>query len=255
MNPNKRRMPILGIGVQAARRVRAEIGYSHPTELALETLAFMRGALVTRAPVTGARANLVRTHDRGIIGVAANLSSGERRWAIAHELGHYEAHANVSFLELCSGRDMVSAYTTSGREPEANAFAAELLLPEDLVRPRCDVAEVSWSPVRALADQFDVSITAAAMRFVSFTDERVCLVCARDGKVLFGPSPRRDTKIQPFTECYEWFAKGAVEARPQTVSASAWIESAGEEQDIVEHLFPLPMHGAAMSLLWWKSAS
>ena len=55
----RRREPIRGIGVKAARNVRGAIGYAHPTEVEIEVLAYMRGALVRNAPAHGARANLI----------------------------------------------------------------------------------------------------------------------------------------------------------------------------------------------------
>jgi Zn-dependent peptidase ImmA (M78 family) len=256
----KRREPIRGIGVKAARAVREAIGYAHPTELEIEVLAHMRGALVRNSPARGARANLIRLGDRGIIGISEGLSFEERRWAIAHELGHFEAHAGVSFLGLCSSKDLVPAYQASGREPEANAFAAELLLPEDLVAKKCDVAKVSWEPICAIAEEFAVSVTAAALRFVEHTDERVAVVCAKDGAVMwssatkdFGARPRRGSRIGEWTEAHDFFAKGKVAQKPQTVSASAWIDDAGDDDDLVEHVFAIPRLNLAMSVLWWKS--
>jgi hypothetical protein len=255
----ERRLPDRAIGIAAARAVRAEVGYAHPTELDIETLAFMRGALVRVSPTTGARANLVRVGGRGVIGVAAGLTVEERRWAIAHELGHFEAHATVSFLGLCTGDDMVSTYEASGREQEANAFAAELLMPEDLFVPRSDVASVSWGPMRALAEQFRVSATASALRFLDFTDERVALVCAKDGVVTwayaskdFGRRPARGSRVAEWTEARAFFDKGEASSVPELVSASAWIDGARDEEELVEHVDGISALGVAMSLLWWR---
>jgi Zn-dependent peptidase ImmA (M78 family) len=259
MNVAKRREPIRALGVAAARKVRAAIGYDHPTDLEIEVLAFMRGALVRPTPARGARANLIRLGERGIIGVADGLTVGERRWAIAHELGHFEAHVDTSFLGLCSGDDMLPSYRTSGLEPEANAFAAELLMPEELFRPRCDVAKVAWGPIETLARSFRVSTMAAALRFIAFTDERVALVCMKNGVVSwvsatrdFGSRPKRGSKVAPWTEARAFFDKGDVAESPQTVSASAWVDDAEDDDDLVEHVLPLRSHGMAMSLLWWK---
>jgi hypothetical protein len=229
-------------------------------DVEIEVLAYMRGALVRGTPVSGARANLIRVGAKGIIGVAQNLSHEEQRWAVAHELGHFEAHAGVSFLGLCTGKDMVSAYEASGREPEANAFAAELLMPEDLVARKCDAANVSWTPILAIAEEFGVSATAAALRFVSFTDERVALVCARRGVIEwtagtrdFGKRPRRGSRVAPWTEAHAFFDKSTVEKKPQTVTASAWLDEADDDEELVEHVFAVPRLNLAMSLLWRKS--
>jgi IrrE N-terminal-like domain len=255
-----KREPIRGIGVKAAREVRTAIGYAHPMEVEIEVLAYMRGALVRLSPARGARANLLRVGDKGIIGVSDTLSMEERRWAIAHELGHFEAHAGVSFLGLCTGADMVSAYKASGREPEANAFAAELLLPEDLCARKCDVAKLSWAPLCALAEEFGVSVMAAAIRFIELTSERAAVVCVKEGVVQwasatkdFGEKPRRGARVAEWTEAHDFFKTGKVEKKPQTVSASAWFPDASDDADLQEHVFPIPQLRIAMSLLWWKN--
>jgi hypothetical protein len=155
---------------------------------------------------------------------------------------------------------MVPAYEASGREPEANAFAAELLMPEDVFAQRCDVAKVSWGTVRELAEEFDVSLTAAALRFLTFTDERVAVVCSKNGSIVwsngskdFGPRPRRGMRVPEWTEAYDYFKSGEVSPRPQTISAGAWLEDADDDDEIVEHVVTMPRLGIAMSLLWLKS--
>ena len=252
------RPPIRALGVAAARAVRKEIGYVSPTELDIETLAFMRGALVRSSPATGARANLVRIGPKGIIGVASGLTAVERRWAIAHELGHFEAHANVTFLDLCSGDDLFAAYEASGREPEANAFAAELLMPEDLYAPRCDPAHLTWDAIRPLAGAFQVSLTAAALRLLAFTNERAAVVCAKNSVVVwtsatkdFGPRPARGARVEPWTEARAFFDKGDASSRPELVSASAWIEDAHDDAELTEHVLTMPALGVCVSLLRW----
>src|SRR5580692_4968917 len=105
-NAPAKRQPILALGIQHARAVRTEVGYKHPTELEIEVIAHMRGALVRASPTTGSRASLLRVGERGIIGIAQGLPAEQRRWAIAHELGHFETHANVSYLGLCTGEDL-----------------------------------------------------------------------------------------------------------------------------------------------------
>jgi Zn-dependent peptidase ImmA (M78 family) len=257
--PTSRREPLRCLGVNAARRVRAAIGYTHPMDLEIEVLAYMRGALVRSFPAQGARANLLRLGDKGIIGVAADLSVEERRWAIAHELGHFETHAGVSFLGLCTGTDMLAAYRTSGREPEANAFAAELLLPEDICEPKCDVAVPSWGPIVEMAEELGVSVTAAGIRFVELTGERAAVVCMDDGVVQwtcatsdFGERPRRGMRVPKETEAYEYFMTRNVEEKPQTVCASAWLDDVDGAADLGEHVFPMPELRMALSLLWWK---
>ncbi len=253
------RLALPSLGVQAALRVQRDVGYQHPTELEVEILAYLRGAFVRASPSTGARANLLRLGDRGIISVADNLPHEQRRWAIAHELGHFEIHAGVSYLGLCTGEDLRFDYERSGRELEANAFAAELLMPEDSFAARCDLPKVTWAPILRLAQEFEVSPTAAALRLLSFTPDRVAVVASKDGKVLwtqgtrdFGPRPVRGSRVDQWTLAYDFFEKGQASKVAETVNAEAWIPSTREEE-VIEHVLPMPRYRMALSLLWFRA--
>lgn len=257
-NAPARRQAVLGVGVRHARIVRNEVGYNHPTELKIEVLAHMRGILVRSTSASGARACLLRVAERAIIGIASGLSEEARRWAIAHELGHFEAHAKVSYLGLCTGEDLRTDYGSDGREPEANAFAAELLMPEDLVKGRCDVPEVRWEPIEQIASDFQVSLMAAGRRFVSFTDDRVAVVCCKNGKVIwsdanrpFGKRPERGSKLDQWSLAYDFFEKDDTRRRRETISASAWIPDVGDTLELVEHVIPMTRLGMTFSLLWY----
>ena len=256
-----RREPLNALAIQRARTVRREIGYVHPTELPIEVLAHMREALVRPTPTTGARANVIRVGKRAIVSVAEGLSLEQRRWAIAHELGHLEAHPGVSYVGLCTGEDMLLDYLGSGREQEANAFAAELLMPEDLYARRCDVARVTWSPIKTLGEEFQVSVTAAALLFLAFTYDRVAVVSSKDGIVQwtratrdFGRRLNRGEKLDKGSLAYDFFAKGQCSEAAETVDASAWVPNARDGSEIVEHSLPMPRYRTVLSLLWFPAS-
>jgi len=80
-----------------------------------------------------------------------------RRFTIAHEIGHFVLHPERSRPERGGG---VNAAWQS-QEREADQFAAELLMPESLVRQA--VVEQGADAFR-LADRFDVSLAAMRVR-------------------------------------------------------------------------------------------
>ena len=166
----------------------------------------------------------------------------------------------MSYLGLCIGEDLRLSYDTSGYEQEANAFAAELLMPQDLFGPRCDVPKVSWTPIVKLAEEFQVSVTAAALRFLAFTWDRVAVMACRDGKVVWSQSTRdfgrrlaRGAPVDQWSLAYDFFTKGHASPIPETVSAEAWVPDAQDGEEVVEHLFPMPRIGVALSLLWFPA--
>jgi predicted transcriptional regulator len=80
-----------------------------------------------------------------------------RRFTIAHEIGHFMLHPG----RLRPERDGLVNEAMRAEEREADAFAAELLMPEHLVRQA--VAEQGADKV-LLADRFQVSTRAMEVR-------------------------------------------------------------------------------------------
>ena len=83
------------------------------------------------------------------------------RFTIAHELGHYFLHMENSENGLITSFRM----DRSPRETEANRFAAELLMPEPLVRKEYEKMVIPVSD--SLAEKFKVSKQAMRVRLDS----------------------------------------------------------------------------------------
>jgi Zn-dependent peptidase ImmA (M78 family) len=249
--------PDWGGAAAAARRVLAELDVPDPRLGAIETLADLRGLEVREAALQGARANLVRVGKNGMVTVSQGLTPEERRFAIAHELGHFELHKSESYLGLCSGDQLITDYETGGTEAEANTFAAEFLMPRQLFQPRTQAREVSWDVPGRLADEFTVTLTAAALRFVELSDERVAVVYSVDGKVKwtrrnrsFGSLIEKGAKLDSYSLAIDAFKGKKLPARPETVETSAWKPGARDDEKLKEHSIHMPNFGAVMTLLW-----
>jgi len=143
----------------------------------------MNGVLVREGGLEGADARLLRSGDKGIIRVNSNIRElGRRRFAMAHELGHWQLHQGVSQYWDCTEQDMVN-YSGSTIEVEANTFASELLMPSRLFRPACRKADPSIAILRTLAVEFSTSLTSTAVRYVE--DSKESCMASRFTKVLF----------------------------------------------------------------------
>jgi hypothetical protein len=85
---------------------------------------------------------------------------GVERFTIAHEIGHLDLHVrdDDEVSSVCAGND------GSGREVEAERFAAALLMPKELVRGHAAGTNTGlWPRVYSLCEIFGVS--ASAMRY------------------------------------------------------------------------------------------
>jgi len=163
----------------AAAKLLRRYAVVDPRQLVLEDLAMALGVVVRDAPLRGAEARLVRQGEKkGLIRVREDIpEEGRRRFAIGHELGHWSCHQEVSQLSLCLASDVVG-YRGSREELEANAFAANLLLPGRFLRENYRAAP-SLALVRVIAEELISTLTATSVRVVETTDDP-CLVVFTD---------------------------------------------------------------------------
>lgn len=113
---------------------------------------------------------LVIKKEAVVIGVNSKHHPHRQRFTIAHELGHYELHRTSAHLFVDAApvffRNEESAKGNESQEIEANAFAAELLMPADVLRTLVtqplDVFDDA--AVRQLAAHFGVSAQAITIQ-------------------------------------------------------------------------------------------
>lgn len=128
----------------------------------------------------GAEGRLLRKKNSGIIHIRKGITpEGRRRFTIAHELGHWGLHEQYSQF-LCDVEDMRD-YGRSPLEVEANHFAAELLMPGSHFKAACGSSEPSMALIESLADQFETTLTATAIRYADTTKRKVVVVWFKDG--------------------------------------------------------------------------
>jgi Zn-dependent peptidase ImmA (M78 family) len=138
----------------------------------VERIAKALGVRVEYAPLDGDLSGLAHIKDGlPIVGVNALHSATRQRFTLAHELGHVQLHqpeleAAVHVDRGSLRRDALAAAGVDPSEIEANAFAAELLMPKHLLEAALAGRTVDLEDdkaVEALAKRFRVS--EAAMRF------------------------------------------------------------------------------------------
>ena len=124
----------------------------------------------------------------GIVYNNALASRGRINFTLAHEFGHYLLHrADHPNGIRCGEQDVVrwdSAYAQI--EHQANQFAATLLMPLDDFRRQIDArARVDLDMISHCADRYRVSLIAAILRWLVYTERRAVLVVSRDGFILW----------------------------------------------------------------------
>jgi Zn-dependent peptidase ImmA (M78 family) len=125
---------------------------------------------------------------KGEILCAAGLSAQRRRFASAHALGHFLIRAHRGDRR-CTNRDLGEKRTDTPQrkeEMQANRFAAGLLMPKPWFTAFvAGLGKPAVTHLPIIAAKYDVSLEAAASRYVELTPGMFALVFIKDGTVRY----------------------------------------------------------------------
>jgi len=136
-------------------------------------IAEKEGARIVRNRLEDDLAGFVlRTGGKLVIGVNDRHNENRQRFTIAHELGHALLHDvdDVHVDHVFRFRSPLSAQAVDKDEIEANAFAASLLMPRNMLTSRLQGIEIDVEDetlVRKLAEEFKVSRQAMSFRLLN----------------------------------------------------------------------------------------
>jgi hypothetical protein len=161
-----------------ARALIHKLGIAEAAEIEVELIAAHEGAYVRFQALSGADGTIVIAGQRAVITVRNTIAyEGQKRFVIAHELGHFRLHPNTrQFEEVTIPQINNFSPKQQAEELEANLFAAELLMPESLFKPRVASMDPTFVSFRQLAQDFRTTLTSAAVQFVLNTREECPLI-------------------------------------------------------------------------------
>jgi hypothetical protein len=235
-----------------------ELGIDHPSQLNIEAIAFHCGALITYEPLTGCEASIVGSGDRAIITVNNRSARGRQRFSAGHELGHWMRDRGQAAFG-CTNKEIEEEWTSLSAEARANSFASDLLLPTKLFVPLAKKRPIILETVRDLASNFQMSLTATAIKLIRCGFFPSMLVfynnCERkwfiptDGlpRSLF---PRSVPDKRSVT--MRLFCSGSNQAVADDVRADHLFDVQGSERYYVRESAFRVADDCAVSLIWWK---
>lgn len=159
-----------------AREFSANVFPDEPITL-IEGQAFdkFEGALIPHPAQNG---------EWGIFYNSALSSKGRINFTLAHELGHYLLHRQFSGEPIyCAKSDMWAWDSDYGlMEAQANEFASFLLMPLDDFRAQISGLDLpNIGAFEFLRKRYEVSLTAAILKWLDITKKRAMIVVSRDG--------------------------------------------------------------------------
>lgn len=202
-------------------------------------------------PYNGTEGTLVVVGDRQMIGVNAKTREATRKaFTCAHEIGHYYYDLDDHSSSICSGDDVAPSGGTSPKEIRANEFAAELLLPRELIEPLISDQPPSWKLILDVANKTGASAQATALRLVELTTHVCWLAILKDGRV------HRYRKSNSATEHLSTRHQVRVPSRLSdewnSVDAAVWLGQFNRQQGkaIYESFLSENQYGETLVMLW-----
>ena len=255
MTPQYRR------AARTAGRLIKEYAIRTPAEIDIEAIALDQGLYVTTGPLSGSWARLLRRGSGGVVRVSSSIDSeGQRRFCVAHEIGHFLLHADRNQIEQCQFEDMLPGHARRAEEPEANAFAGELLMPETIFPSHLDPNELALGMLDDLSSAFEVTISATIHRLVDVAVHVCALVRSKGGRMksfhVCDDFPFRihsmGSQLDLRSCAGEFFRDGFVQDRQADVPADAWLDDQRLHglETVRELTVPMPRYDTALSVLW-----
>ncbi|MDB5531500.1 MAG: hypothetical protein JWR51_4603 [Devosia sp.] len=176
------------------------------------------------------------------------------RFTVAHELGHYLLHREEYPDGFWCGEDVVSRREGEGVEKEADTFAAYLLMPLHDFRARIHPdAKPTIDDLSDCAIRYGVSLTAAVLRWLEYTNRRSLFIVSNDDYAIWakasGPAFRSGRFIRTRNTMYELPPASLVRTRPDDLDmkvgvkqpAGVWFDEPAEEMCVTSTRHELDM--------------
>jgi hypothetical protein len=145
-------------------------------------------------------------------------------------------------------------------ETGANEYSADLLMPQTIFGRYSYASPVTLSAIRELANKFDTSLAATAIRLVQHGSfPAVVIYLAQGVRKWFVAGPDVPSALwpretpSPNTIAGELLRGGYASKNPQSVRADGWItHPQSESYELIEDSVRF-RDGSMLSLLWWKN--
>jgi len=182
-------------------------------------------------------------------------NSRRQRFSVCHEVAHV-------VLEIPADHSNPS-WSYAQRPPgeiACDVFAAELLLPYQLFKPRVDAADMGLATICDLADEFEASLVSTGSRFATFSRELCAFVLSEGGKVRYSSrSPQlRDAKAWvkpgsslPNSSYSARIRAGEKPSGPEEAEPEHWFEGWERDGSLYEDALHLEQWDQTLTLLWF----
>ena len=155
-----------------------------PNEIPIEDIIINEGCYLIEKPMKGAEGRIINKGENSLIIVNSNIIDySKKRFVMSHEFGHFLMHKNLEFLFTDDESSFWNWFGNNSQEYEANQFASELLMPENIFIQISKKRKFSIRFLEQLKDQFVTSFMATAIKFAEVGYDPILLICTKENKI------------------------------------------------------------------------
>lgn len=235
-----------------------------PSELNLEEIANSEYLIVEEEDLPGHLGRISFSIDFGLIKIDSKIKEpGQKRFTLAHELGHYfnERLLRANSLYKCTALDMYSFKSNKIFECRANEFASELLMHKPWFSEYIRDREINFELIKDIAQHFDVSLTAAAIRYANIGRYPLCVIMSEKGKVNWSYISdyfpfkwiSRGYELRSESAAYDFFVGKEVQTCADLMPAYTWFaddHNCRKDVYLYEQNVVMKNYNSVLTLLW-----
>jgi Zn-dependent peptidase ImmA (M78 family) len=250
------------IARRRAQKVLKDSIYLSPREMDIVDFAATFDVQVENRVLDGTSAMLFQDGERAIVTVNKSLLyyTGRYRFAVAHELGHFFLHRDLRPAFQCTEEMFLAWYRQVGAETEANAFAAELLMPEDDFRNRIRGQNPTVSLIHQEAEYFGTSLTSTCVRLAELAEYKLVMYVVTDGRVKWFRASvavsladilPNGTRVSDDTLAGNYFLTQDTDELSATMPSHLWLsDTINWSEEVCESSLYLTSMNTVISLIW-----
>lgn len=235
---------------------------SGPKQLNVEEIANAENLFIVERPLKNFLGMINYKKNYGLITISKDIpGSTQKIFTITHEMGHFfNERFKAEHLRGCNEQDLISYKSKKHNEDNANIFAAELLMHKPWFLDYTKNTEPSIELIKDTANYFNVSLSAAAIRFTEIGHTSGAIIFCVDNKVKWYSAHKlfpfkfigKDYTVPAESLAHKLFNGEHIITEKRLVRAKAWFNgdikcSAGTY--LFEQCISMPNFNAVMVLL------
>jgi Zn-dependent peptidase ImmA (M78 family) len=251
-----------------ARKLIEKYCLEKPEEINLPNIIYAENLVLKEEELDSCEGKIIFDSEKGIVTINNKIKEqSQKNFVMAHELGHFINEALTKPLLKgeavfkCGFEDFYGKNKTL--ETDANDFAAELLMPENWMIKVVKGKMLNGKLIEDTAKYFNVSLTAAAIRYSEVGTRECAVVLSKDGFVKWSSINksfkyqfiRPKNKVNSLSYTYDFFKGSAIPNTEEEIPAEAWFNECyniDKKDKVYEFNVPMPRYNSVLSLIWMR---